>query len=617
MPDDVRLDQPALENSAKEIQDLCKGETFSLLKKSFRDSGSAAFRGKVLLILERLNLPEGKEFLQGARRAERDKEEKGAVRNPLDDEPAKQAGSKMDGIAEIVNRMPDDVALDQPVLENSTKEIQKLCKEETLDLLEKAFKASDAAPFRRKALLVLLKLNLPKSKEFFVGVLRGGRDDQEKELALGFLRDKPTEDVVREIALTTIRSGGGHLKSKAHRALAAMAETNREGVVKILLDMACVSGPGEANAFLRKAAFDVLRRMPGKGVTEFFRGKLNSTDDEARLTAVKTLGRWRDAESFPRIAEMVVSDTAPEIRCEAATTLGALRDESYIPQLIAALSDSDPKVRQAAVHALQKMTGQSFRDEHGVWALWWKQQKQRREQLLDMLDSDSDDAILQAITLLGKERLGRKQIATRIEPLVDSNSKRVCHVALRALGDLGQESSIRVLLDMLGTNDSAALVEALKALGKMTAQREKIAAQIGSLATDYDDMVAATACRVLGDLRCPASVPVLVHAANNLQGKPLLVAIRALGRVGAGNPKAVDTLIQLAGESNDAVAGEACSALGETRSKQAIPVLISMLGGGHRVVSIVAYRALTQITGKRLPPNQDAWSTWWKAAESR
>ncbi|MEW6358744.1 MAG: HEAT repeat domain-containing protein [Planctomycetota bacterium] len=617
IPDDVAEGQAALINSAKEIQDLCKEETHAIIEKAFRDSDSAKFRRKALLILERLNLPESKEFLQGALREEKSGEKKESLPRSSPDKPKEGDESKTKNIAAIVNAMPDDVAAGQPALKNSAEEIQTLCKGETLAVMEKAFKESESPMFRRKILLILQQMNLPEGERFFLGVLRGGRDDQEKELALDFLRDKPTENVIREIALTTVRTVSGRLKNKAHRALAGMVETNREATLKPLLVMATASKTDEADAPLREAAFTVLGRIPDQEVVKFFREALNNLDDDARISAVKALGRCRDAESLPRLAEMLLSDSNPDVRCEAARAVGLARKESHVPQLIEALSDDDARVRQAALQSLQKMTGQSFQYRSEVWSLWWKQQQERQKQLIEMLNSDSEEAILRAISLLSKEHLGGKEFTKRIEDLTHSDSKKICYAALRALGNLGQESSISVLLDTLGANDSAALIEALRSLSRMTSQKEKIAAQIAGLATDYDDAVAAAACQTLGDLGCAESVPVLISATNNLEGKPLLAATRALGKVGSNNPKAAEALIRLVTDRDTSVATEACNALAEAKSREAIPVLIDLLGGTERSVAPAAHLALTRITGKRLPPKQDAWAEWWQTTENK
>lgn len=168
--------------------------------------------------------------------------------------------------------------------------------------------------------------------------------------------------VVRDRAVESL----GHRGAKAVGALA-----------QVLRD--------EKSPRARQNAIWGLTRIELPEAREAVRLAFDDPRDETRLTAVYSAGYWRDANAADRLRRMLVADPMPAIRREAATALGRMGDADAVPSLLAALrdggerfldhsqlyaliriddrdktlpglSDADPKVRRAALLALDQMT---------------------------------------------------------------------------------------------------------------------------------------------------------------------------------------------------------------------------------------------------------------------
>jgi len=89
-------------------------------------------------------------------------------------------------------------------------------------------------------------------------------------------------------------------------------------------------------------------------------GAMNDPDPEVRLAGIKTLGEWA-AKNKVAGASMVhvfiraLSDSSSKVRCYAASSLGGLGEaaQSAVPSLSQMAQDGNPKVKQAAVKALE------------------------------------------------------------------------------------------------------------------------------------------------------------------------------------------------------------------------------------------------------------------------
>jgi hypothetical protein len=111
---------------------------------------------------------------------------------------------------------------------------------------------------------------------------------------------------------------------------------------------------------------------------------LADANPSTRWEAVDELGRSKDPAVIPHIAPLL-RDSDLFVRMCAARVLADLGTLQAVPQLIDALEDSEPTVRESAWNALRTLTGKDFKfDPQGneadrqkkvkSWREWWKKE---------------------------------------------------------------------------------------------------------------------------------------------------------------------------------------------------------------------------------------------------
>src|SRR5262249_27539526 len=87
----------------------------------------------------------------------------------------------------------------------------------------------------------------------------------------------------------------------------------------------------------RRNAVWALTRMDHPAARAAVRVALADASESVRLSAVNSVGVWRDAEARERLKKQAVSDAMPAIRREAATALGRIGRGDAVPALLDAL----------------------------------------------------------------------------------------------------------------------------------------------------------------------------------------------------------------------------------------------------------------------------------------
>ena len=160
-----------------------------------------------------------------------------------------------------------------------------------------------------------------------------------------------------------------------------------ERAVDPLAEMLRSSAPAE----VRCAALFALFRIGTPKAEQILRAALKDTSLQVRVAAARAIGMARDGEAVGRLIEMVRNDSAP-VRRQAAAALGQIGDDRAVAALIAAsanpddrfvehsiifslmtlqkpaplvgaLKDPSPKVRKAALIALDQMENSPLKAE--------------------------------------------------------------------------------------------------------------------------------------------------------------------------------------------------------------------------------------------------------------
>jgi HEAT repeat protein len=248
------------------------------------------------------------------------------------------------------------------------------------------------------------------------------------------------------------------------------------------------SGFGAAGAFQDQS----LRSLtPLELQIETQKRRLSSTEIEERRDALMRLGALRRAEAS-RVALPSLADPSTIVRATAASALAALPAEESVPALVPLLSDKDEFLRQQVCYAL------------------------------------------------GATR-SRMAVAPLVERLTTDKFDSVRAAAVVALGQIGDESAVVSLAEVLSGRGSAPAVKKRKA--------------------EKNEFVLRAAAKALGEIRSRAGVPILIETLLNDKnaGDVRREAARSLGLI--GDAAAIPALRAAAMEADSLLSQVASEAL--------------------------------------------------------
>ena len=217
----------------------------------------------------------------------------------------------------------------------------------------------------------------------------------------------------------------------------------------------------------------------------------------------------------------------------------------------------------------------------------------------------SQNGKVRANTVRALGELGDKSaVKPLINALSDSDSS-VRSVATRALGELGDKSAVEPLIDALADSEVHVRGNAARALEKLGATKEQLLEGYLKALSNSDVKVRGNAARTLGELGDRKAVEPLIDALVDSSSEVRKNAARALGEL--GDKRAVEPLID-ALANLDSVSGDcigvnanvnvcvaAASALGELGDRRAVEPLINALAESSSDVRKSAARALEKL----------------------
>jgi HEAT repeat protein/beta-lactamase regulating signal transducer with metallopeptidase domain len=267
---------------------------------------------------------------------------------------------------------------------------------------------------------------------------------------------------------------------------------------------------------------------------------LKDSDVKVRRAAASSLGNLEDPRSVPALIE-ALRDSDSEVRACAAEALGDMEDPRSIPGLTAAIKDGSPEVRRRAIEAISNMEGGTKPVDAFIAAL---------------ADSNSEvrEAAVEALSDVQDKRAVRPLIKLLSDPSAD-----VRHQTAHALGNLEDPAAAEPLAAALRDSDAdvrSAAAQSLSQLGLTTAPAALIEAT-----KDKNPDVRQNAIQALGEIRDPKSVPTLRVALNDPNKDVRDAAINALSEV--RDSSALDALVAALKSSDPNVRRQAAEALGQ------------------------------------------------------
>ena len=178
-----------------------------------------------------------------------------------------------------------------------------------------------------------------------------------------------------------------------------------------------------------------------------------------------------------------LKDTDPRVRASAALSIGELNFENGIEPLIEILNDNDRNVRLNAVRALAQLS-----------------EKRALEPLIEKLKDEASDVRAEAAQTLGlmKDWTGRVQLIAvpALITVLKDEAKTVREAAIYALEQFKDGRALEPLINCLKDDDPAIRIEAIKALSQIN-DIQSVEPLVNVL-KDADPAVRADAALALG-----------------------------------------------------------------------------------------------------------------------
>lgn len=140
----------------------------------------------------------------------------------------------------------------------------------------------------------------------------------------------------------------------------------------------------------------------------------------------------------------------------AASRLG---DDRIIEQLIAFLTQTEPRIRAAAAHGLKTLTDLPFEDDVELWERWFERSTawwdEHGATLAEDLQWADDERATELILQIARQRLHRAELVEALIGTFERNEGPVVDLAVLCLRELHWHGTPRRLVDVLETHSSA------------------------------------------------------------------------------------------------------------------------------------------------------------------
>lgn len=449
------------------------------------------------------------------------------------------------------------------------------------------------------------------------------------------LADKPLADRARKCI--------GHIEGRAGADLAA-------SVVRLLGTLRAQEAVEPLLAYLVYADETIVLDSIGNtlSILAYPNGKadpalLKAVDSDIpilRATAIEALTRTDHPETRTAVSKRL-SDTVRPVRQRAALALAKVEDVSAIPvliELIGELTKServpvDEMLRSLAGETAPKNTPQGDDEKdrkalHDAWAGWWR--KIDGSALVDefrarTLDPSEKPKVAEMIKQLGDGNYRVREKASR--GLVSMGAKVLADLRVAAKDPDGERSRrADDAINKINTSDAKRVPVGTARLAALRRPDGAAEAMLGYLpfVDDDDGMIAEVKSALTTLALDPNGKPESALIKGLSDSHPMRRSAAAEALAKGGGLSVRSDVKKLLTDSDLGVRQAAAAALTVAGDKEAVPVLIDLLGELPVEKTWSAQDILHQLAGDKAPlatmgekPEErkryrDAWADWWK-----
>jgi HEAT repeat protein len=379
-------------------------------------------------------------------------------------------------------------------------------------------------------------------------------------------------------------------------AAAALATISGRSIVPRLFECLRDGAPQT-----RCGAVEALTRLRVRQAVPWFEFLLQDADREVRAGAIRGLGELDGFSSVPSLLPFC-QDGDPGTRAAAAEALSNLGGPEVLSHLARLLSDPDAGVREAAVlamgragaadqvHRLLKDPDGPVRDA-AIEVLSEGRVVEAGPTLRSMFRSSDKDAGLRLKTIEAMGRLGLKEAAPDLLPLLASQDDQERWKAAEALARMGADEGRIAVVAFLSHTESS-----LRMLAAIACDELKISggvARIEALLKDAEPRVRAAAALAAGGLKVAHAAPTLVSLLQDETTAVKGSAVSALQELGCADQ--ADAIVKLLAHEQAEVRRFAVQALAAVSSPDSAPSILPLLKDPDAAVRRDAVRALAEL----------------------
>ncbi|MGB3510284.1 MAG: sister chromatid cohesion protein PDS5 [Microcoleaceae cyanobacterium] len=352
----------------------------------------------------------------------------------------------------------------------------------------------------------------------------------------------------------------------------------------------------KADEFTLNDSIDALAKLGDRAVPALIQ-TLENDNLLVRWGATQALSQI-GKPAIPNLIQALESNQ-PRVRWGAATALGNIRDSQpdiVIPALVTLLKDPDNRVRRLAAESLSTIIWQKSNSTMPSTA------KQIVPQLRAALtDSEKNVRVAAAITLVKIDSTEAAALVPQLREALADSTVSVRKKAALALGKIGVEAADAVpeLREALKDPKVSVRTSAADALGKIGVEAADAVPELRETLKDSKVSARTAAADALVKIGVDAkdAVPELREALKDQEAEVRSKAAQALGRIGADAEDTIPHLLILLKDPEVEVRSSGSEALGRMGavSKQIFPELITALKDPSQEVQGIAAEAIGRI----------------------